>query len=428
MSVKRLLLGGLLAVLALVIWIGWPVYGFFSNQDEVWRLPFGWTELPAEAPQFSETIDPRFEAAGASALSALKARRATIGLPSYSAAVAVDGKIVWRGGTGWSDVGKKEAVSSGTQYRIGSTSKPVTATLLARLVATGTVDLDTPIENYASLPNPAWQAMTLRQLSSHTAGLPGYEENTDIIGAYKSLALADRMETMKEAIGLIDTSDVLFEPGTDFYYSSYDILLVAYVLSQVTGEPYRDLIERELINELGLTSLIADDVKSETKAVSYQAQRGEPTTLSNEPEIERVKPWRRVNLSQKLPGGGWVATPSDLVLIGNAWLNEEYLPKAVREDFFTPVRIASGEVNEQEYALGWRRRLWEVPGVGEVLNLNHGGVSKGSQAWLMVLPEYDMAIAFTTNARTREFGAFSSVLTDIQAAFLPVVLNSAEAS
>ncbi|WP_370334438.1 serine hydrolase domain-containing protein [Parvularcula marina] len=423
MSVKRLLLGGLVAVLALVLWIAWPIYGFFSIGNEAWRLPFGWMEVPDEAPEFSTALDPRYEEAGEAALAAFVARRDTLNLPGYSAAVAVHGEIVWLGGTGWSDIRKDKAVTPDTQYRIGSTSKPVSATLLARLVADGTVNLDTPIGSYAELPNPAWEAMTLRQLSSHTSGLPGYAENTDAIGAYRSARLGRGVPTLDKAITIFDSSDLLFEPGTDFSYSSFDVLLAAYVLTQVTGVPYRELIKRELIDELGLKSLIADDVKSETKAVAYQARRGLPTEVRDEPVIEQVKPWRRVDLSQKLPGGGWVATPSDLVLIGSAWLDEGYLPAAVREDFFTPVRIASGEVNEQDYAVGWRRRVWDVPGVGEVLNLNHGGVSKGSQAWLMVLPEHDMAIAFTTNTITHEFGAFSSVLTDVQAAFIPVAMG-----
>lgn len=425
MSIKRLIGAAVLVLLGALIWLLWPVYGLVSNQNEVWRLPTGWTSLPPAAPGYSHVLDEEYGRAAAEVVALLESRRAALGLPSYSAAVAVRGEVVWTGGTGWASVEGERPVTDATTYRIGSTSKAVTATLLARMVANGTVDLDTPIRAYADLPNAAWEAMTLRQLASHTAGLPGYEDNTDWVGAYKSMTLRDRMATLEDALGLIDQSSVLFPPGEDFSYSSYDTLLIGYVLAEAAGRPYVDLMQQELTSVLELSSLMPDTAEDDRRATFYQARREGSSGIGDEPKIEKLKPWRPVDLSQKLPGGGWVTTPSDLVRIGSAWLDTDYLPEDVRDEFFTPVRIASGEVNPQNYALGWRRRVWDVPGVGEVLNLNHGGVSKGAQAWLMVLPEHDVVIAFTTNARTAQFASFSQVLDGIQSAFLPVAIRTA---
>lgn len=70
--------------------------------------------------------------------------------------------------------------------------------------------------------------------------------------------------------------------------------------------------------------------------------------------------------------------------MGLAHLNNDYLSEQVRREFYTPQRFGSGELNEQNYVLGWRYREWQVDGVGLARNINHGGVSCGAQRFLAV--------------------------------------------
>lgn len=404
-------------------WFAWPLYGFASNQFEAWRLPFGWHEIPAAVPTYSEVFDDDYAAAAEEALRALEARGQAVGLPSLSAAIAVDGRLVWAGGTGLRHVSDASAATADTAYRIGSTSKAVTATLLARLVADGTVGLDEPINAYVpELPRPDWGDVTLRQLASHTAGLPGYEENTDRIGYYRSLSLRGRLEDPCEATSLFDGSDLIGAPGETFTYTSFGTVLLACVLQEAAGRPYAALVRDEVASPLRLSSLVPDHATAASgtdRAVSYQARRRGASGVRDEPQITKVAPWRHVNLSQKLPGGGWTATPSDLALLGTAWLDDDYVSRTLREEFFTPVALADGSANPQDYALGWRRKAWPIEGIGDVVHLNHGGVSKGAQAWLMVLPEHDVALAIATNARTEDFFAFADIYVELLEAFLP---------
>lgn len=426
---SKLKLGVVTTLILAAAWFAWPLYGFASNQFEAWRLPFGWHEVPDAVPTYSEVSDDDYAAAAEAALEALEARRRAVGLPSLSAAIAVDGRVVWAGGTGLGDVSDASAATADTAYRIGSTSKAVTATLLARLVADGTVGLDEPISAYAAeLPRTEWGDVTLRQLASHTAGLPGYEENTDRAGYYRSLSLRGRLTDPCQATSLFDASDLIGAPGETFTYTSFGTVLLACVLQEAVGRPYVDLVRDEVASPLRLSSLVPDHGAAATgtdRAVSYQARRRGASGVRDEPQITKVAPWRRVNLSQKLPGGGWTATPSDLAQLGTAWLDDDYLSPVLRDEFFTPVALADGSANPQDYALGWRRKAWLIVGVGAVLHLNHGGVSKGSQAWLMVLPEHDVALAVATNARTEDFFAFADVYVELLEAFLPQIEASA---
>jgi CRP-like cAMP-binding protein len=75
---------------------------------------------------------------------------------------------------GYADVENGIQATPETTYRIGSTSKAVTATAMMRLVQEGKLNLDQPVaELLSTYPATQWP-MTTRQLLSHTAGIPDY--------------------------------------------------------------------------------------------------------------------------------------------------------------------------------------------------------------------------------------------------------------
>ena len=69
-------------------------------------------------------------------------------LPGLSIAVAVDGEIVWSEGFGYADVEAAAPVTERSKFRVGSVSKPYTATAIAQLMQDGRLDVDAPIQQY----------------------------------------------------------------------------------------------------------------------------------------------------------------------------------------------------------------------------------------------------------------------------------------
>ena len=377
----------------------------------LWISPLGWAPLAGNAPYTSNLMDDRFAAAAEDAGRALSQARVDIGAPAMSVAVGYQGQLVWAAVSGWADVENDLAASPETRFRIGSTSKSVTATGLARLVQQGIVDMDTSLETYMSVPNPEWASITPRQLASHMAGLPGYKENLgDLAGAFQSLCLCRQYDDVMDELDVFDGTSLLYEPGTAFHYSSFDVNLLSAVMQQATGTEFRELMSREVFTPLGMEDIGADhpDRDASRDAVFYE-RRG-----------SLVRPWRDVDLSLKWAGGGFVSTSSDLVRLGLAWLDDSFIAPQTREMFWTPQQLADGNVNEQNYALGWRvgaSTLIFADGHG-VQIAHHGGVSKGSMSLLILLPEDDLVIALNINALADEFGDFSRVWPDIAQAFL----------
>ncbi len=413
---------GLLLVLA---WLLWPVSGWMAEEIPQLRSPFGWMRLPGTVPVYDRVHDDRFANAAAEALEALASHRAQITSPSISAAVAVDGQVVWTAAIGWADMVRRVRATPETVYRIGSTSKAVTATGLARMVDAGLIDVDTPLRQIrATWPNAAWGDLTPSQLASHTAGIPGYDQNGDWMGLYQSMVLSKPYATVDQALSVFDGSPLLFKPGMDFHYSSFDTVLLSAAMAKAAGTSFMMLMKEAVFAPLKLygTGADGDPAFVGRAAIHYQrwpAPSGAPEHGSS---LDRFKPWRPVDLSLKRAGGGFASTPADLVRLGSAWMDEDFIVPQTRERFWTPVTLPDGTpdgaLNEQDYALGWRRKVASIEGIGEVEHLNHGGVSKGAQCWLMVVPEHRLALAFAINTRTPRFFDFAKVYADILSAFL----------
>lgn len=390
MKRRWLLRGCAVGLLGALVWFLIPVHGFIAEDLPRLRGPWGWTEVPGEAPYKLGVARPEFSAAARKAQVVLQSHRARIGAPALSAAVAINGELVWSAASGWADIERNLQATPETLFRIGSTSKPVTGTLLARFVDAGLVDLDTAIVNYLPvLPNPQWEPITLRQLASHSAGLPDYATNRDWRGLYASGALRQRHSDVRQSLENFDDMDLRHTPGTFFEYSSFGTTLLAAVLQEVGGKPYQILLRDWVTAPLSIETPIPD-TEQPLRSEFYQI------------DGTRVKLWRKVDLSNKLAGGGLMSRPEDLVILGSAWLDESFISAPTRTRFWTPQVLADGAVNEQNYALTWR---WS-----ETAHMaNHGGVSKGAMAWLAVYPEQKLVIALSTNTTLPEFSDFSEV-------------------
>lgn len=392
--------------------LGIPLLGLFAliltlypkfAEDRPWMRPLGWLELPDQHPYTESEVATGYSGAADRARDILQDHLQEINVPAFSAAVAVNGKLVWSAAAGYADLQQRHKATPSTLFRIGSTSKAVTGTLFARMIDDSLVNADAPISTYINdLPNSDWAQITPRQLASHTAGIVGYEENRDLIGVYGTMRLHNMLDDVVEGLEYFDDTDLLYEPGADFHYSSFDITLLAVVLQEAGGAPFQKLMHKQVLGPLELDGPLPDAPHPD-RAVFYHVQE------------RQAQQWREVDLSMKLAGGGFMATPSDLARLGVAWLDDAFISPETRRQFWTPQTLTDGTVNEQNYALNWRVSE-ETEGI-PFTYMHHGGVSKGSMAWLAVIPEKRMAVALTINTRVLPFHRWSGIFSDLVQTF-----------
>lgn len=133
---------------------------------------------------------------------------------------------------------------------------------------------------------------------------------------------------------------------------------------------------------------------------------------------KNVRVWRSVDLSHRLAGGGWLSTSKDLAKLGQGFLNDSFVEPSIRTEFWTPQVLNSGKVNPQNYGIGWRIHTLTLNNDEEVKYAHHGGVSRGAQSFLVVVPKYKLSLAVNINTNTAEFQEFSSIVGDIIRLFL----------
>jgi CubicO group peptidase (beta-lactamase class C family) len=166
---------------------------------------------------------------------------------SGSALVRYGDTVVYEGAFGYADETWKVANSPLTRFQIGSLTKQFTAALILELAQQGRIDLDATLSVY--LPDyrqDVADAITIRQLLGHSAGVPDFLHRSDIMQIVKEPA------TPQEVISKYCSNALEFTPGTQFKYSNCGYLILGALYERVTGETYADGLRR-LTARAGLT-------------------------------------------------------------------------------------------------------------------------------------------------------------------------------
>jgi CubicO group peptidase (beta-lactamase class C family) len=177
--------------------------------------------------------------------------------------VAHGSDIVEFEATGMADVEAGHAMQKDTIFQIMSMTKPVTAIGIMMLAEEGKLALRDPVEDYLpefkdlrirttvgpdanhlSIPN---HAITIRDLLTHTAGIQDYPSPP---------AIPDYAQTMKvpldEVVRQLAKQPLLFQPGTQWSYSSPGIEILGRIIEVCSGEKYVDFITEHILQPLGM--------------------------------------------------------------------------------------------------------------------------------------------------------------------------------
>lgn len=137
------------------------------------------------------------------------------------------------------------------EYRMGSNTKTMMATLTLRLVAEGKLALTDPVEKWLPGQVSNGNAITLRMLLNHTSGLFDYTEDPALVPSI--LGRDQRRWTSAQLLAVGVRHDPLFPPGARFSYSSTNYAAIGAVLERATGRSLADLIHDQIVRPLRLT-------------------------------------------------------------------------------------------------------------------------------------------------------------------------------
>ncbi|HYM09606.1 MAG TPA: serine hydrolase domain-containing protein, partial [Bryobacterales bacterium] len=235
--------------------------------------------------------------------------------------VARNGVIVAEQAFGLADVENSIPFRNDTICAMASVTKPVTATAVMILAGQGKLNIDDPVEKYL----PAFgsqqlvvdgqprghRAITLRQLLTHTSGLP-----QDVPS--RKLPYMDRGWLSRTLPSIADEAakmDLRFEPGTRYSYSSAGVAVLGRTVEVVSGQPFDAFQKTRLFGPLGMadTSFQPPASAAGRVAVLYADRDGKREAYY------RFDPAFRI--TNPAPNGGLFSTARDMAAFVQMYLN-----------------------------------------------------------------------------------------------------------
>ena len=304
-------------------------------------------------------------------------------LPGMSVAVGVGSNIVWAEGFGWADLEQRVPVAPNTRFRIGTASTVLTSAAVGLLLDEGRMKLDDEIQTYVpAYPQKPWP-VTLRQLMGHVAGV-----RND--GGDEGPLLSAHCERTVEGLQAFAERSLLFEPGTQYRYSSYGWILVSAAVEAAGDEPFLRFMRKEVFEPLGMDDTEAD---SATESMPDRAMSYFPR-FAADPRYG-PDPMRPIDHSCYAGASVFVSTPSDLVRFGMAINGGRLLQPATVQLLQTSLRLPSGE--ETGYGLGWDLETVALSGEQMRLAGHNGELLGGMAASLITIGEPGIVVAVTSN-------------------------------
>ena len=305
---------------------------------------------------------------------AISAQMSKLGIPGLSAAVVLDRKLLWSNGYGLSDVENYVPAKSSTAYRLGSISKPVTATAVMQLAERGKIDLDAPIQKYCpAFPQKQWQ-VTARLLLGHLSGVRHYKDDSEFESTRHYSSVVDGLAMFKD-------DPLGFEPGTKFGYTTHGYAVLGCAVEGASGMSFPDYVRDNIFKPAAMNRMRVDNVADiiPNRAQGYvKTQRGE---LRNS---------GLADTSYKIPGGGFISTVEDLAKFAIAMQSGTLVKKETLDQMWRSLKTSDGK--DTNYGLGW-----SVETRNGMKEVHHGGAQQRVSTFLYTIPEKGLAVVLMAN-------------------------------
>jgi CubicO group peptidase (beta-lactamase class C family) len=320
--------------------------------------------------------------------------------PGYAFGIVLDGKLIYTGAGGYSNIDQKIPVTTKSMFRIASMSKSFIGMAILKLRDEGKLRLDDPVYQY--IPEMKGQQLTadapiitLRNLLSHSAGFP--EDNP---WGDRQLAKTDAEMLAMIKKGIAFSND----PGLAYEYSNMGFAMLGYIIKKVTGIPYSEYVAKNIWKPLGMVQAEWEYSKVPANELAHGYR------WLNENYIEQPL------LHDGIYGamGGMITSIESfskyLALHQQAWppRNDVELGPVKRSsirEMHQPWRFGALNASYQypsgraiplasAYAYGLR---WSRDGAGRESIGHTGGLPGFGSNWV-IYPEYGMGVMFFANA------------------------------
>ncbi len=305
-------------------------------------------------------------------------------IPGFAIGVIQDDRLVYAHGFGVKNlVHNHDPVTPRSLFHMASITKTFVATSIMQLVEAGRINLDTPVVQYLPyfrIADDRYQTITVRQMVTHTSGMPDVGDNEWDKPQYDDGAL-------ERYVRSLSNQKLIFAPGTDFRYSNMAFEVLGDLIAKVSGESFDDYVQHHILTPLKMRDSTLLIKKTDPRLMTWGHERDKDGHVFP----SKVYPYNRMHS----PSSNLHSNVEDMARWALANLNHGELDGR---------RI----LNEQTYDIMWKpaHKLSDSDGVGiswfpgeyrGQATVSHGGGDTGYATFLVLLPEKKIAVVFMAN-------------------------------
>ena len=309
-------------------------------------------------------------------------------IPGLGVGIVEDGEIAYARGIGVQNLDTGVPVTPDSIFCIASIAKCFVACAVMRLVEQGKLRLDAPLIEYLpdfKLDDDHYREITLRQMLSHTSGMPDMGEVE-----YDELVAHPEFDEEAPArfVRALANRKMVALPGERFAYSNIAYNVLGHLIAKVTGLTFEETMKEHILNRAGMpdSTFFFPEVKRSRMAVPHLRV---PALVVNP-----ISPYHRADA----PASFLYTTVVEMCHWGITNLNrgiykgQRILSPASYDQMWTPLAKRDYPPFREAMGLGWALGHYEG-----VRTIGHGGGGFGWTCLLFLLPEKNQAAIILCN-------------------------------
>lgn len=297
-------------------------------------------------------------------------------------------------------LGQSNPIDEHDLFHLGSNTKAMTATMIARLIEAGKLSwTTTPLEIFPEMKDsihPAFKSITLEQLLSHYAGIPPYTDTDSKEFKQLPKLTGGAAEQRLKFTQWVLKHEPVATPGTKAVYSNAGFALAAAMAERVTGSTWEDLMVSQVFNPLGIHAIF-----------QWPATWDKNQPWGHVETKQRLKPQDPADKAEQLPlfllpAGGVAVSMQDYGLFLQEHLKGLEGKPGKLLSIETIKRLHTAPMHDK-YALGWGLQQ-----INDVPSSVHAGSDGTFYVVVAVQPSRDKAIAVAANSGGEQSSASCS--------------------
>jgi len=340
-------------------------------------------------------------------------------VPGLSVAIVKEGELVYTRGFGARNLKENLPVTPDTLFGVGSCTKSFTCLAVMQLAEKGLLQIEDPISKYLPLTiDRDRESITIHHLMSMSSGLPNLGVAEAVIyrflgGPEKYIPMSGIDDLLKHVNGA--ENEIVATPGERMFYLNSGYTLLGEIVSRVSGKPYSEYVEKEILKPLQMNrSAFSQEKFSQDKDIMT-------------PYRQETKEGKKVSIPSQHPFHPFIHGPGGLLssaremanyLIyqiegqtpqGQKLIQPENLEKMFQIHCETQESKKSlSQFGPEGYGYGWSI---EKDFFGQTL-ISHGGSTGVSSAYVAFLPAQKTGIAAMANIGSLPADVLKAALTE----------------